>query len=265
MMTRVFTWENIITYKIFYELIIGNQIFFLSRFFAKHATLASLHFKPMFLIFTPVWFTHKKKKKQHWSVWQHTIECRNNAIQYSVLYTVLQRLGYDLIWGWTHKWHPIPRPHGRAMGCLLWVFERKLTALYRHRTVMCRYANTLLVCISQPRVAHVHFAIMQCNRVGLCHITIMMNNQIWQRMSAGGVVGGVASVSVLKSATCMHDFPQQCARICSSISEAWSHCLTRCADRHDLIACARMFAESGRHQVLSCLMAYCSLCHTHTI
>ena len=30
---------------------------------------------------------------------------------------------------WIHKRHPIPRPNGRAMGCLLWIFVIKLTAL----------------------------------------------------------------------------------------------------------------------------------------
>ena len=30
---------------------------------------------------------------------------------------------------WIHKWHPIPRPNGRAMWCLSWIFVRKLTAL----------------------------------------------------------------------------------------------------------------------------------------
>ena len=30
---------------------------------------------------------------------------------------------------WDYKRHPIPRPNGRAMGCLLWIFVRKLTAL----------------------------------------------------------------------------------------------------------------------------------------
>ena len=30
---------------------------------------------------------------------------------------------------WTHKRHPIPRPFGRAMECLLWVFQQKLTVL----------------------------------------------------------------------------------------------------------------------------------------
>ena len=30
---------------------------------------------------------------------------------------------------WTHKKHPIPRPFGRAMECLLWVLQQKLTVL----------------------------------------------------------------------------------------------------------------------------------------
>ena len=30
---------------------------------------------------------------------------------------------------WTHKRHPIPRPFGRAMECLLWVLEHKLIVL----------------------------------------------------------------------------------------------------------------------------------------
>ena len=36
----------------------------------------------------------------------------------------------------THERHPIPRPYGRAMGCLSRVIQRKLTALYRVRTVL---------------------------------------------------------------------------------------------------------------------------------
>ena len=31
---------------------------------------------------------------------------------------------------WTHKGHPRARPHGRALGCLLWVYKRKLVILY---------------------------------------------------------------------------------------------------------------------------------------
>ena len=30
---------------------------------------------------------------------------------------------------WTHKRHPIPRPFGRAMECLLWVLQQKLIVL----------------------------------------------------------------------------------------------------------------------------------------
>ena len=36
---------------------------------------------------------------------------------------------------WTHKRHPIPRPFGRAMECLLWVLEQKLIVLYTCSTI----------------------------------------------------------------------------------------------------------------------------------
>ena len=32
----------------------------------------------------------------------------------------------------THEQHPIPRPYGRARGCLSWVIRRKITATYRY-------------------------------------------------------------------------------------------------------------------------------------
>ena len=35
----------------------------------------------------------------------------------------------------THSRHPIPRPYRRAMGCLSWDTKRKITAIYRERTV----------------------------------------------------------------------------------------------------------------------------------
>ena len=37
---------------------------------------------------------------------------------------------------WNHNKHPISRPHGRAMGCLLWGFWRKLPASLWHRAVL---------------------------------------------------------------------------------------------------------------------------------
>ena len=36
----------------------------------------------------------------------------------------------------TRCWIHIPCPNGRAMGCLLWLFMRRLTVLWRHRTVL---------------------------------------------------------------------------------------------------------------------------------
>ena len=44
-------------------------------------------------------------------------------------YVVLQILGQNFVTGWTHIIHPIPRPWGRALGCLSWGFGRKLTAM----------------------------------------------------------------------------------------------------------------------------------------
>ena len=43
--------------------------------------------------------------------------------------------GEICIWCYIHKRHPISRPYGRAMGCLLWGFGWKLTVLWRHCTV----------------------------------------------------------------------------------------------------------------------------------
>ena len=36
----------------------------------------------------------------------------------------------------THERHPIPRPYGWAMGCLSWVTQRKMTAIFRECTVI---------------------------------------------------------------------------------------------------------------------------------
>ena len=46
---------------------------------------------------------------------------------------------------WIQNRHPIPRPNGRAMGCRLWTFVRKLTGLWRHRTVLDNMAGTGVV------------------------------------------------------------------------------------------------------------------------
>ena len=45
-----------------------------------------------------------------------------------------------------HNRHQIPRPKGRDMGCLLWEFEKKLTVLWRCRTVLIHFQSLLGHC-----------------------------------------------------------------------------------------------------------------------
>ena len=48
------------------------------------------------------------------------------------------------------EWHPISRPHGRAMVRLLWDLQRKLTAIYRECTVV---TNTSVPPVRQDSIA----------------------------------------------------------------------------------------------------------------
>ena len=61
---------------------------------------------------------------------RHTVETLYSTIYYSKYFI---ELNFDkstqYVALWTHKRHPIPRPFGRAMECLLWVFQQKLTVL----------------------------------------------------------------------------------------------------------------------------------------
>ena len=56
--------------------------------------------------------------------WSHTVETLYSTIYYSKYFI---ELNFDkstqYVALWTHKRHPIPRPFGRAMECLLWVFH----------------------------------------------------------------------------------------------------------------------------------------------
>ena len=60
----------------------------------------------------------------------NTVETLYSTIYYSKYFI---ELNFDkstqYVALWTHKRHPIPRPFGRAMECLLWVFQQKLTVL----------------------------------------------------------------------------------------------------------------------------------------
>ena len=63
-------------------------------------------------------------------LWWHTVETLYSTIYYSKCFI---KLNFDTstqyVAFWTHKRHPIPRPFGRAMECLLWVLQQKLTVL----------------------------------------------------------------------------------------------------------------------------------------
>ena len=58
---------------------------------------------------------------------QDFLECRYNAVQYCTIYYINNYRNWSRmsIRSWIHKIHPIPRPIGRAMRCLLWIFGRK--------------------------------------------------------------------------------------------------------------------------------------------
>ena len=61
---------------------------------------------------------------------QGTVETLYSTIYYSKYFI---ELNFDkstqYVALWTHKRHPIPRPFGRAMECLLWVLQQKLIVL----------------------------------------------------------------------------------------------------------------------------------------
>ena len=63
-------------------------------------------------------------------MYQTTVETLYSTIYYSKYFI---ELNFDKstqnVALWTHKRHPIPRPFGRAMECLLWVLQQKLTVL----------------------------------------------------------------------------------------------------------------------------------------
>ena len=70
------------------------------------------------------------------NLFESTAKCRYNAVQFiMILHTALRWLQRNLNQILSHNRHPIARPHGRAMSCLLWEIWRKLTMLQRHDTV----------------------------------------------------------------------------------------------------------------------------------
>ena len=99
----------------FSEILIGIHTF---SFKEMHSKLSSAKWRPFCLGLNELKPFHKLSLGNIVQWW--------NTI---TLYTVLQQLRQNLIRGWTHNRHPIHRPYGWAMGCLLWGFKRKLTTL----------------------------------------------------------------------------------------------------------------------------------------
>ena len=59
-----------------------------------------------------------------------TVETLYSTIYYSKYFIELNfDKSTEYVALWTHKRHPIPRPFGRTMECLLWVLQQKLTVL----------------------------------------------------------------------------------------------------------------------------------------
>ena len=67
----------------------------------------------------------------------NTIDPRYIVGIYNTIVHITQQLQW---WNFgdicTNERHPIPRPNGRAMGCLSWDKRRKMTAIYRECTVV---------------------------------------------------------------------------------------------------------------------------------
>ena len=85
------------------------------------------------------WLTFCRKRFQI-----HFLKCKFYTVEtlYSTIYysKYFIELNFDkstqYVALWTHKRHPIPRPFGQAMECLLWVLQQKLTVLWRVSTVL---------------------------------------------------------------------------------------------------------------------------------
>ena len=74
------------------------------------------------MTFSVIVFHNHSVPVSHHSGKFYTVECRYNAVQFiTILHTALRWQQQNRLQ--THNTHPIPRPHGRAMGCLLWEFK----------------------------------------------------------------------------------------------------------------------------------------------
>ena len=84
-----------------------------------------------------LWRKTKKYVSNHSSTLKHSILSQSTVVCCFIMWSNIVRYFMNDYrnWGrisircWIHKRHTIPLPNGRAMGCLLWLFVRKLTPL----------------------------------------------------------------------------------------------------------------------------------------
>ena len=74
-----------------------------------------------------------------YSIRSGAVKTRHNIIWYCLHHCSNCNRIYVRVW--VHERHPIPRPNGWAMGCLLWEFGRNLTVLYK--TPHCIHTNSI--------------------------------------------------------------------------------------------------------------------------
>ena len=101
----------------------------------------------------------------------HTVKCHSiKVVQFiKILHTALSLQQQNMNQTWnsqldTHNRHSIPRPSGRAMGCLL--CSRKLTALQWHRTSIAWISNNPMcdaITYLCPRNSHQSSSMIQWN------------------------------------------------------------------------------------------------------
>ena len=101
-----------------------------------HSLPTKLYIDPNDVIYSAMytvipWSLFFQNTHNRHTVWNSdTVETLYSTIYYSKYFI---ELNFDkstqYVALWTHKRHPIPRPFGRAMECLLWVLEQKSIVL----------------------------------------------------------------------------------------------------------------------------------------
>ena len=95
---------------------------------------------------------HKNIRVLYWD----TLDFRYITVEYNSILNTIQRgnpkISFRL---WTHKLHLIPRPYGRAMSCLLWVFFQYIPQDIESA-----------LCINQGRISYGNLFLIASGKLG---------------------------------------------------------------------------------------------------